>query len=165
MLHNFKKIICPLTVMLMSLISVISVSMQNVYAGKSKSPKGAEAKAEATFNLYFPNAENVVWEVSGTNLISHFTLKNSKGKAQFDKKGHMICMLLYHHDTDLPLDIMIKIENQYPGFEVNNEVEYVDNYRHHIYFLVLENKTELLMIRVMGDTIEEGSLLKKHYKA
>ncbi len=128
-----------------------AVAAPNAYAGKMPNNNEANTRAVTAFNLYFPNAAKVTWFEKDNAYTAYFTRpEGDKGTAEFDRKGHLVFTVLYHRDTDLPVNIGMKLKDTYKGFNVQNVVEYTDSDKH-FYFIMLESRKELVRIRI-GDT-------------
>ena len=135
----------------LSLALYAAVATSNAYAGKMPNINEANTKVMTAFNLYFPNSAKVTWFEKDNAYTAYFTRQGGdKGTAEFDRKGRLVFTVLYHRDTDLPVNVGMKLKDGYKGFNVQNVVEYTDSDKH-FYFVMLESKKELVRVRI-GDT-------------
>lgn len=133
-----------------------AVAAPNAYAGKLPNINEANTRVVTAFNLYFPNAAKVTWLEKDNAYTAYFTRsEGDRGTAEFDRKGRLVFTVLYHRGTDLPVNIGMRLKDDYKGFNVQNVVEYTDSDKH-FYFVMLESRKELVRIRIgdAGQSVE-----------
>lgn len=146
----------------LALVLSAAIAAPNAYAGKMPNINEANTKVVTAFNLYFPSAAKVTWLEKDNTYTAYFTRQGGdKGTAEFDRRGHLVFTILYHHDTDLPVNIGMKLKDDYKGFNVQNVVEYTDSDKH-FYFIMLESRKELVRVRIgdAGQPVEMERLWK-----
>lgn len=131
----------------MALVLTAAVATQNAYAGKSKAPNTVNVKAQTALNFYFPDASGVRWIEKKQISTAYFTEEEGKAVAQFDRKGHLVSTVLYHRDTNLPVNISMNLKKDYQDYHVRNVVEYTD-VNNHCYFVLLESSGKFIRVRI-----------------
>ncbi len=137
----------------MALILSMAFASPSLYAGSAKKSKDATSKVVAAFNLEFPNAREVKWDMSEGVCNVYFMLEKDRIRMQYNRMGHLMFTYLYRHDTSLPLGISKKVGKEYSSFAIKNVVEYTMR-KTHLYFVLLKGKGQWIRLEFKGDSGE-----------
>jgi len=122
---------------------------------------GPAEKALTAFNRMFATATNVSWATEDKGLpIAFFETPGRKNRAGFDKKGNLVYTISYYTEEQLPVPVLLKVEQSYFGRSIFcvTEVNYGGKTA---YLIIMEDKTTWLHIKVVGDEMEEEHLYNK----
>lgn len=76
------------------------------------------------FNETFPNAKNVKWSDDKDGFFVSFTQNGNFKKALYNKNGDFVCSWKYTDGSDLPVNIIIKLNKKFEGSKILGVTEY-----------------------------------------
>jgi hypothetical protein len=126
----------------------------------AKAPVVTE-KIVTIFNQTFIGAEDVMWSNSKNIYIVKFTHHGIRTTVRYDADGNFLSSLRYYTAERLPLDIQVKLKQEYEHKNIFVVTEYVigDNIN---YYVKLED--ELSWITVKVDNSREIEVTENYKK-
>lgn len=76
------------------------------------------------FNATFPNAKNVKWIDDKDGFFVSFTQNGNFKKVLYNKGGDFVCSWKYTDGSDLPVNIIIKLNKKFEGSKILGVTEY-----------------------------------------
>ncbi len=79
------------------------------------------------FSETFPNAKNVKWADDNAGYYVSFTQNGNFKKALYNKEGDFVCSWKYSDGSDLPVNIVIKLNRKFEGASIIGVTEYTSD--------------------------------------
>lgn len=148
----------PLKRLFIAVLLAGSISSLN-YATAAGIPN---RRAVSSFNRLFPDISQVTWMSNGNISVARFTMDQDPVKASFDGEGNLISTFRSIRVSQLPFNILMKLNTRFKGNTIRYIVECAGE-ESHFYVITLENKTHWM--KIMADGWGELSILEKFKKA
>ena len=118
-------------------------------------------KAHRTFNSVFQNASDITWSTYGKDLHSvYFKTPGKAHRCRFDKKGNIVATFTTYSEEFLPAAILLMVKEEFYGKRILGITE-VNYDGKTAYLIILEDRTTLTHIKVVGDEMEiENTYIK-----
>lgn len=117
-------------------------------------------KVSKSFDRYFKGAENTRWYQANKDFLVKFILNDMDHNALFQKNGRLIYDIGYGEEDDLPKEIRTQIKSLYIDKNITRVVN-VKELGRNIWIVNVEDKDNLVLLRIEEGELEEVSKLKK----
>jgi hypothetical protein len=78
-------------------------------------PKDVSQKILQSFKLSFPNAEQVKWTEHKDGYVVNFVDNSIQARILYGENAEFIASIRYYSFQNLPLNLLVKLSNKYPG--------------------------------------------------
>ncbi len=113
-------------------------------------------KVKATFNLKYPNAKEVGWDMEEKNeWEAEFEMDEKEMSATFDQSGKWLETETEIEGEDLPAPVKETLKTQFNDYKVE-EAEYVESPQYKGYEIELEGKKDIEVV-----IAKNGQVIKK----
>ena len=78
-------------------------------------PKDVTEKVLHSFKVSFPNAEQVKWTEHKDGYVVNFVDNSIQSRILYGENAEFIASIRYYSFQNLPLNLLVKLSNKYPG--------------------------------------------------
>ena len=117
-------------------------------------------KVQKSFAQYFKSAAGQTWSMRGKNFHTNFYVNGVLNRALFDKSGHLIYVVAYGTEKDMPADIRKIVRSEYYDYSIILAAE-VQQDKRGIWVITMENSNEQIIVRVEDNDMEQVQKFKK----
>ena len=147
-----------IALLLSAFIASTSFAQTSVKWFQIVSPNNSDVRVydnvQAEFEKKFSNAEDVVWDNVGKNLLAKFSIGDVKYRTLFNSKGHLVYKNTYGDEKLLPTSLRKNLKRNYVEYLITSVV-LVEEANREIWVVNLEDDTNYVIARVENDEIEE----------
>lgn len=147
-----------IALLLSAFIASTSFAQTSVKGFQIVSPNNSDVRVydnvQAEFEKKFSNAEDVVWDNVGKNLLAKFSIGDVKYRTLFNSKGHLVYKNTYGDEKLLPTSLRKNLKRNYVEYLITSVV-LVEEANREIWVVNLEDDTNYVIARVENDEIEE----------
>jgi hypothetical protein len=140
---------------------VLSVCSLAICAISFANHPSVNEKVLRSFKETFPDAQQVNWQEFSENYIVNFREGDIQERVNYDKEGNFIGATRYYFEQNLPVNILCKLKNKYPGKKVFGITE-TDSETSVEYYIKLEDSTQWITVKSdVGSNFVEVEKYKK----
>ncbi|MFM2361618.1 MAG: hypothetical protein RLZZ316_520 [Bacteroidota bacterium] len=128
--------------------------------GTFAAPVGVNEKVLKAFNSSFSNAEDIKWSEAENIYTVNFKQGLVRAVVRYDDEGNFLSSLRYYMATELPVDIICRVQARYPKRTATEVTEYTVGYTIN-YYINVEDTQSWITLKVDNDRNME---VHKKYK-
>lgn len=123
-------------------------------------PAGVNEKVLKAFNSSFANAEDIIWSETENIYTVNFKQGTVRAVVRYDEEGNFLSSLRYYMASQLPVDIICKVQARYPKRNATDVTEYTVGDAIN-YYINVEDASSWITLKVDNDRNME---VQKKYK-
>ena len=139
-------------------VLLLTVAITNTFANNTE---GVNDKVMNTFKKEFVNAKDVEWEIGKQFVKATFKLNEQVIFAYYTPDGEQIAVSRNLLSTQLPINLLTSLKNNYNGFWVTDLFEMAAS-NETSYFITLESAEHTLVLKSNG--ADNWQIFKKERK-
>ena len=126
-----------------------------------KTKSGINSKAMKNFSQMFSGATHVIWSHDNDNISRvYFETEGKVTRAGFNQRGQFLYSITTYQEDMLPVDIWVDVKLKYYRKHIFGVSE-INTMNKTAYYIILEDATSWMHIKVLDDEITEEKLLLK----
>ncbi|HLZ16125.1 MAG TPA: hypothetical protein VKQ08_03760 [Cyclobacteriaceae bacterium] len=136
----------------LSIALILSLTIiSNAFAGKDSIGNKPAFKGMENFMKLFPQATGVAYETKGQFTEVNFTWNNLKLQAFYDLDGNWIGTSRTVQVKDLPVNFLLSIRNEYPGFVPTEAIEFDQAETGLSYYVTISGPEKSYVLQLLSD--------------